>query len=47
MSNYVSAEDHANFDASPDGRTLVMIHSLQATQIQLVQNWQIQLRGGR
>jgi eukaryotic-like serine/threonine-protein kinase len=42
-SNYASAEDHANFDVSPDGRTFVFVRAVQASQIRLVQNWAAQL----
>jgi hypothetical protein len=42
--NFVSAEDHANYDVSPDGRRFVMIRSPQPSQIQLVQNWTALLR---
>jgi len=42
--NFVSAEDHANYDVNPDGRRFVMIRSPQPSQIQLVQNWSALLR---
>ncbi len=46
VSSYVGAEDHANYDVDPSGRSFVMIRSPQASQIHLVQNWAAQL-GGR
>ncbi|HLG06634.1 MAG TPA: hypothetical protein VI383_10860, partial [Gemmatimonadales bacterium] len=46
MSDYVAAEDHANYDVSADGR-FVMIRSPQASAIQLIQNWPSQLRETR
>jgi len=45
VTHYVAVEDHANFDVHPDGRSFVMVRSTQASQIQLIQNWQAQLRG--
>ncbi len=44
VGNFVMAEDHANYDLSPDGRTFVMVRSSAASQIQLIQNWTAQLR---
>ncbi len=44
VGNFVTAEDHANYDISPDGRTFVMVKSSQASQIHLIQNWAAQLR---
>ena len=43
MTNYVTAEDHSNFDVSPDGNHFVFIQSPQASQINLIQNWATQL----
>ena len=43
-SNYLSVEDHANYDVHPDGQSFVMIRSPQATQIQLILNWTAQIR---
>ncbi len=43
VSHYVSAEDHANYDVHPNGRSFVMIRSSQATQIQLILNWTRQM----
>ena len=42
--NFTTAEDHANFDISPDGRSFVMVKSSLASQIQLIQNWTAQFR---
>ncbi len=44
VGNFVMAEDHANYDVSPDGRTFVLVRSSQASQIHLIQNWTSQLR---
>jgi len=44
VANFVMAEDHPNYDVSPDGRSFVMVKSSQASQIQLIQNWTAQLR---
>jgi serine/threonine-protein kinase len=42
-SGYVVAEDHANYDVHPDGRSFVMIRSPQASQVQVVLNALTQL----
>jgi hypothetical protein len=42
--HYVVAEDHANYDVHPDGRSFVMVRSPQASVIHLIQNWASQLR---
>ncbi len=44
VSNYASAEDHANYDVASDGRSFVFVRAVQATQIRLIQNWAEQLR---
>jgi serine/threonine-protein kinase len=43
VTNYANAEDHANYDVSPDGRSFAMIRNAQASQIQLILNWAAQL----
>ena len=43
VSSYVVAEDHANYDVSPDGRGFVMVRSPQASQIHVVLNALTQL----
>jgi eukaryotic-like serine/threonine-protein kinase len=43
VSNYASAEDHANYDVGPDGR-FAFVRATQASQVRLIQNWVAQLR---
>ncbi len=43
VGNFVMAEDHANYDVSPDGRSFVLVKSSQASQIHLIQHWTAQL----
>ena len=42
-SGYVVAEDHANYDVHPDGRSFVMVRNPQASQVHVVLNAMSQL----
>ena len=46
-SGYVVAEDHANYDIHPDGRSFIMVRSPQASQVHVVLNAMTQLRDRR
>jgi serine/threonine-protein kinase len=47
VSDYVSSEDHANYDVTPDGNRFVMVRSPQSSAIQLIQNWPVGLNESR
>jgi len=41
---YEAATPHANYDVSPDGKSFIMVHQGQLSQIIIVQNWQEEVR---